>query len=204
MASKMEPLFFSILGLKKAEPKEVPVADTRLSATDRAVGSRANLNRFTVKSLLIFSFHRHHPDRANVIQFIEFSRSGILRNWSNKRQCLQKQKGNLTPPWETRTFEHSPPRWFPAPSLARKGNGYKTYHFAPFSSSSCRAPLSSPASTYPDGNRWGGPRAPAPAAARTRSDTTPPSRTSGRFADAEGVGVQGSPGWFPNKSRSNN
>lgn len=97
MASKIELLFFFILGVKKAEPKEVQVADTRLSATDQAVGSRvSNLNRFTVKSLLIFSSHRHHPDSANVIQFIEFSRSGILRNWSNKRKHLQKEKAKDT------------------------------------------------------------------------------------------------------------
>lgn len=199
----MELLFFSILGVKKVEPR-VQVADTRLSATERAAqGLQPKLLHCAI-SLLVFSFHRHHPDSTNVIQFIEFSRSGILHNWSNKRKCLQKKKGNLRPPWQTLTFEHSPPRWFPAPFLARKGNGYKTYHFAPFFSSFCRAPLSSPTSTCQDGNQWGGPRAPAPAAARTRSGTTLPSRTSGHFADAKGAGVEGSPGWFSSKSSSNN
>lgn len=101
---------------------------------------------------------------------------------------LTKQKNTFQEPLQTFNPAYSPPRLSLAPFRAHKGNGYKTCHFAPFSSSFCRALRSSPTSTCPDGNRWGDPTSPAPAAARTQSGTTPRSRTSRHFAAAVGRG----------------
>lgn len=74
--------------------------------------------------------------------------------------------------------------------LAHRGNGYKTYHFAPFFSSFCRVLLSSPTSICLDGNQWEDPIILAPAKAHTQSGTTPLSRTSGHSADAMGERIQ--------------
>lgn len=99
---------------------------------------------------------------------------------------LTKQKNTVQEPLQTFNSAYSPPHLSLAPFLAHKDNGYKTYHFAPFSSSSCRALLSSPTSTCLDGNRWGDPTSLAPAAVRTQFGTTLRSRTSRHFVDAVG------------------
>lgn len=79
---------------------------------------------------------------------------------------------------------YSPPHLSLVLFLAHKGNGYKTCHFAPFSSSFCKALLSSPTSTCLDGNQWEDPTTLAPATVRIRFGTTLLSRTSRHFADA--------------------
>lgn len=79
-----------------------------------------------------------------------------------------------------------PPRLSLALFLARKGSGYRTCHCAPFSSSSCRVPLSSLTSICPDGSQWGDPTVLAPATAHTRSGTILQSHTLVHSADAVG------------------
>lgn len=109
-------------------------------------------------------------------------------------------KKRLTELKQIFSFAYSPPHLFLVLFLARKGSGYKTYHFAPSFSSFYRALLSSPASICPDGNRSEDPTALAPTAAHTPSGTTLPSHTSGHSA---GAGRGKGPRWFPSKSKRN-
>jgi hypothetical protein len=158
----------------------------------RQHGSRVcDLNLCTMTSpRYTIAFYNHHPDVINLTLLDKFSTLGY---WLTQEKCIQrKERGFMT-----FNFAYSPPHLSLVLFLACKDNGYKTYHFAPFFSSFCRALLSFPTSICLNGNQWGDPIILAPAAAHTRSGTTPLSHTSGHSADASGR-VQS---WFLSQSR---